>query len=406
MSSFRIARQPILDSALQVQAYELFFRPPGELQSCVDDENATLASSRVLLSSFVDGGGDDVVDGKPAFINVSAEFLQRGIASMLPRESVALELAPAPDGAFSGPVLRELTESGYEVILDQFKLADRNRRFVEICPRVKLDVSDRSEEALASEVEAIFALGRCAGRQVELFASRIESREVFERCKSLGFIGFQGYFLCRPVIVASREIPGPRMGILRTLAQVSRTDVDMRELENIIRQDVTLTYRLLRIANSSFYSRGSSASTIRAALTRLGVTGTREWISLLAMSQIDGKPNELVVIAMIRAKFCEELARRSGRFEPDRSFLVGLLSMVDAIMDQPLERLLELLAVDEELSRALLRQHGELGRALRCAMAQERGDFAGAQLPELDRQEVQDAYLAAIRWTREMGALA
>ena len=236
-----------------------------------------------------------------------------------------------------------------------------------------------------------------------MLASRVETYAAFEAARDAGAIGFQGYFLSRPQIVDSGDIRGARQGTVQTLSALG---FDRKKLEAAVRRDPVLSYRIMRVANASYYNRGAPARSIRRAIELLGVDGVRQWIALLAAAQIEGKPRPLVDAAMIRARACELIAIQSGEVAPSHAFMVGMFSLLDALMDRALEDLLDRVPVSEEVRAAILHRRGPLGEILDCAIAQEQGEFDRASLVGVDRNAVQSAYLEAIRWARKVGALA
>ena len=399
MSKLSIARQPILDTSLKTFAYELFFRTPGSRDAGLSPANADLATARVMMSACVDGGADDIVGGKLAFINATSSILNSGTVELLPRDGVVLELDVAPEELDDALRAAErLFVAGYRLALDNYQWSPRNERLLDLAKFVKINLRHGVTRMRQQ-------MGILAERELEVIGTRIETQDERNACVDAGIDYVQGYFICRPLIASTRELPGPRLGLLRLLAEIWRSDVSLLDLERIVRQDVTLTYRLLRIANSSYFSRGSRIKSIRQAIALLGIDGARRWVSLLSMSKVEDKPFELLAIAMIRGKMCESLAREAYCVDRESFFLVGLLSVIDAMLDRSMESLLDLLQVSEPLFEGLVHRTGIMGAALRCVIAQEQGDWEHAVFDPLPRDVIQDAYLEAIRWTRSMGAL-
>jgi EAL and modified HD-GYP domain-containing signal transduction protein len=405
MSLLAIARQPIVDAALRVTAYELFFRAPGTRDATSIADSLDLASSRLMLSGFVDGGPEDIVDGKLAFINVTQDVLSSGAAALLPRELVVLEVPY--DGASTnlGQIMASVVKDGFRLALDNFAWQESANELLPHCAYAKLNVRSLSREAIRENVERL-----AKNRHLSIVAACVESREEFEFCRGLGIQEFQGYFMCRPTVVARRDLPGPRLGVMRLLSEIWNSEADKGNLERIIRQDATLTYRLIRVANSPYYNRGSVIRSVKHALSILGLDGTRQWISLLSMSQMDDKPHELLAMSLLRARMCESLGRMVGDRDLEGFFLVGLFSALDALMDQPMADLVERLNLNPIISDALLHHSlpdggGVRGRALACVLAQEQGKWDEVKFMAASLRDIQACYLEAIRWSRSVGGL-
>lgn len=394
----------MVDARLRVFAYELLFRAPGQRDASGIDHD--LATCSLLLSAFVDGGPEDVADGKLAFINAPAAFVLEGGVRMLPSTDVIVEIEPFDDraeGARLAATIAELRDRGYRFCLDHYDPgAPDAMRWLGLVDFVKLDMQARAPVELASAVRE--AAERAGEVTTQVLASRVETYESFTACRDAGALGFQGYFLNRPQIVDSGDIRGTRRGTIQSLSSMA---LERQELESTIRRDPVITYRLLRIANSSYYNRGAPARSIRRALDVLGVEGVKQWLTLLAMANIEGKPRPLLDAAMIRGRVCEQLAVRLPAVSQGDAFLVGMFSLLDALMDRPMADLLARLPVSHEIRDALLERRGVLGELLEVVVAQEVGTFDKAHLERhgIARADVQNAYLQAIRWAREMGGL-
>ena len=235
-----------------------------------------------------------------------------------------------------------------------------------------------------------------------VIATHVESYETFEACRAAGVHGFQGYFLSRPHVIEEGAVASGRS---RSVELLTTAMGDTDAIERQLMLDPVLTYRLLRVANSAYYRRGQVATTVRRALELLGEDGLRQWLAMVALASIRGKPSVLLDAAMIRARTAELLAIRSRRKGPRFYFMVGMFSLLDPLMDRPLASLLQALPGSERLQEALVDDVGDGARVLAVVVAQERGDFDGARLDPLDRGAVQQAYLDAIVWVREIGGL-
>jgi len=236
-----------------------------------------------------------------------------------------------------------------------------------------------------------------------LLAKEIETLDVFDTCRKLGFDYFQGFFLTRPNFESGQKVPVSRLATLRLLAKLYDPDIEFHDLEEIIRNDVALSYRLLRLINSVFYSRPKKIESTRQALTLLGLHRIREWVSMLILSEIVEKPHYLVITALERAKMCELLTLKAQKME--MGFMVGLFSILDVLLDMPLEDILSSLPVSHEISSALLQHKGSLGKVLHCVLAYQHGEWEEALSTGLDPGVIREAFLESLDWATTVSSL-
>lgn len=392
-----LARQPIYDASLEVVAFELLYRSTSPDMAVVEDGNE--ASSRVLLSAF---GGDsilDVTDGKPVFINFTGHLIvnpppidpQHLVVEVLEDVSVTAELLAG---------VRRLRERGYRIALDDFQHHPGLAPLVELADIVKLDVLDLGEVRLRAEVRQL------RNYPVRLLAEKIESWEMFNHCVDLGFSYFQGYFLARPQLLRGKRMAPARTAVVALMARIAQPDISVADLAATIQTDPVLSFGLIKLVNSPLYRRAVPVESLRDAIFTLGVERVRGWCYLLVLSRLDGKPSELTRIAMARARFCELLATRVEKSAAGRCFTMGILSTLDAFMDQTLDSVVATMTISEELRAALLERRGRLGVILATVLAFETAAWTEVPWRELaalgvDQQAAEDAYLESLRWVSE-----
>lgn len=249
---------------------------------------------------------------------------------------------------------------------------------------------------------------RCRARVEELrpygpklLAEKIETRDRYEICRDVEFDYFQGFFLARPRLLQSMSIPVSRVNLLQLLSELQDPACDMSRIQELVSQDVTLSYKLLRHINAATYGMPRRIESISETVVYLGQAMVSNLACLLMLSQIGDSPRELLVTAMLRAKMCENLAQ-AAQIEPSqRYFTVGLFSTLDALMSAPMAAILSKLPLVEELRVALLMRRGQLGEALRCTIAYERGDWDRVSCFGLTPGEIKSAFLDAVCWTEE-----
>jgi c-di-GMP phosphodiesterase len=367
MQNVFVGRQPIYDLESVVFGYELLYRS-GETVNRADFSDGDLATSQVILNAFVEIGLESLVGDSFAFINFTENFLVQGLAHQLPPGRVVLEILE--DVTVNDALLAavgELAGAGYTIALDDFIYRPDLEPLLQFAHFVKVDVMGVDRKKLAEHTEQLKKFN------VRLLAEKIETKDEFEYCKSLGYEFFQGYFFSKPTIVKGQKIAPNRLAVLQLLAKLSRADTAVADLEKAVSQDVTLSFKLLKIINSALYALPRKVQSVRQAILLLGRERIRSWVTLLALGESSDKPSELMVTAMVRAKMCERLAVSLGRpKEMDSYFTVGLFSALDAILDAPMEEIAKSLPLEDDLLAALLKREGQMGAVLNCTLAYER----------------------------------
>lgn len=398
-----LARQPIFDRDRDIAGYELLYRDDRAATSAegVDDEQMT---SDVLLNAFVSIGMDRVTAGEPAFVNMDREMLLDGTVGIIEPGEVVVELLESvdPDRELIRQC-RALASRGYSLALDDFEYRPELAPLLEVADYVKLDVLSRSMEEVAREVKRIRPF---EGRFV---AERVESSQVRSQAEEIGFELFQGHYFHRPETLSGSDMPVRHMKLFRLLNLLRDPEVPDTEIEEIFRGDPSLTYKLLRIVNSAAVG-GRGVDSIGHAIRMLGRDRLHRWMSLLLVSSMVGQrgvDQELAETAVQRGRFLELLARKSRTDrDPASLFLVGLFSLIDALLDQPMEDVLEHMELSEDVVAALLYGDGPLAPALELVRSYEAGRWDGVSEalramgtpPDVD---VSGLYLEALSWSRE-----
>lgn len=391
-----VGRHAIYNRELDVIAYELLFRG-SEAAERAEFKDADEATSQVILNTFTEIGLDKIVEDKMAFINLTRSFVLGDYSLPLSKAGLGLEILE--NITIDQPVIeavQRLSSQGYTIVLDDFVYHESLRPLVELADIIKIDVQTLPDSEVQRHVEIL------RKHTVKLLAEKVETHEVFEFCNRLGFDYFQGFFFCQPHIIKGQRIPPNRLVTLRLLAKLQDPVTSIRELETLISQDVSMSYKLLRSLNSAFYSLPRKIESIHQALVMLGNQWLKTWASLLLLSSIHDKPQELMQMAMVRAKMCELLATAKRLSPKETFFTAGLFSVLDALMDQPMEDVLNALPLSQEINDALLRREGNLGAVLQCVMDYERGNWDAVLHIGLQQGEITQAYLEAITWANQV----
>ena len=391
-----IGRQPIYDRDLNVVAYELLYRK-SEQDNWADVTDGEHATTHVLNNAFMEIGFDALVGEYKAFINMPRGYIVSEQLLSLPPERVVLELLEdiAVDDEVVAAVQR-LSQQGYIIALDDFVFHEKLVPLVQLADIIKIDLKVLSSESLVEHVKQL------KQGDVRLLAEKVETQEEFDNCRQLGFDYFQGYFFSRPQIISSDKLPTNRLSILQLIARIYDPEVSFDELDRLISQDVTLSFKLLRVINSAAYALPRKIESMKQAVTILGIKNIRNWISMISFSGVDDKPSELFRSSMIRAKMCENLALALGVRDSDSCFTIGLFSNLDAIMDQPLTVLIMPLPLSTEIKQALLEREGMMGKTLNCVLAYEQGDWEKVVLDGLSPQQIRQAYAESLHWEHDI----
>ena len=394
-----VARQPILTHEEKVFGYELLFR--DGVVDFFSNPDADAASRSTLDTSML-MGLDVLCDGRRAFINCTREILLKEYITLLPSEKTVVEiLETVPPDDLVKAACQRLRAAGYLIALDDFGPGDPRAPLADVADIIKVDM--RSTPV----AEAATIVKRYSSRS-KMLAEKVETQEEFKSAHQAGFIYFQGYFFQRPELMQAREIPANRVNYLRLLQLVSKEEMDVHEVENIIKSEAAFCYRLLRYLNSAAFSFSTEIQSVRHALSILGEREVRRWIRLVAtLNAGANRPNELVVSALVRARFCELLGQKVKHGESDL-FLIGLLSLIDAILELPMGLVLENLPVDKDTKAVLLRQPSYLNPVYELMQAVETGEWqdvkkcaADLKLPE---SFIAESHWNAMQWAKQMNS--
>lgn len=393
-----VARQPILTADEKVYGYELLFRDGVEDYFRNPDSEA---ASRGTLDTSLLMGLDVLCDGRRAFINCTRDVLLKDYITLLPPEQAAVEILESvvPDELVVAACMR-LKQAGYLIALDDFTVNDPRQPLACVADIIKVDMRVTSPADSAAMVK------RHGVKQCRMLAEKVETQEEFLTAKKAGFTYFQGYFFRRPELMHAREIPANQVNYVRLLQTISRPELDPRELEDAIKSEAALCYRLLRYLNSAVFGFRSEIKSIRHALAILGEREVRRWLRLVVtLSAGQNKPSDLVLSALVRARFCELLTPKVNHGESDL-FLLGLLSLMDTILEIPMGVVLEGISLDHETKNVLLGNPSLLSPVHELMCAQETGDWErsatlAAQL-HLPEGFVTECHWKAMRWAREV----
>jgi EAL and modified HD-GYP domain-containing signal transduction protein len=402
-----VARQPIFTKGLNIHGYELLFRDDARQESVPDQVNGDVASSKTIIHAFCDLGIARVTNNKPGFVNFTEKLLLDMVATILSPQLLVIELMesirPTPEVMEACRVLRR---KGYRIALDNFRMQADAMPLLEVADIVNIEFSRMDQDQVRMFTQQM----QKTYPNIQLLAEKLETHAEFELAKKYGFSLFQGNFFCKPAVVKDKStVPVPmRRQYLQLIRLSLDPDVDYRAVSDIVKKDIALSYRLLRVVNSAFFGLRYTVSNIRQALSILGMKEIKKWITLISMAGLtENKPNELITMSLIRARFLELISAEVGlQKQSDDLFLLGMMSMIDAIMDLPMTMIVTQTNISEHIAMPLLTHEGELGSLLNLIVCYEQSDWDKAQeLADkfnLSLERIFDHYLHAIEWAQQL----
>jgi EAL and modified HD-GYP domain-containing signal transduction protein len=293
-----------------------------------------------------------------------------------------------------------LKRQGYMIALDDYVAGDPREPLAEMADIIKVDLK-LTTEAQRGDLINQFGPWRC-----RMLAEKVETQDQFVKTRDQGFVYFQGYFFRRPEMMGTHDMPANRLNYIRMLQEVSRPELDVPGLEKLIKEEASVCYRLLRYLNSAVFGFKKEIHSVRHALSILGERDLRRWVRLIAaVGAGQDKTSDLVLSALVRGRFCELLEPKVAHGESDL-FLMGLLSLIDAMLEAPMQAVLEKIPLDAATNAVLLGQASVLRPVFQLMLAHESGEWeAAAALSEglrLDADDVAACYWQAQQWAREL----
>ena len=393
---FFICRQPIFNRNVTVMGYSLFFYPYPTNPPVTTMDNLQVA--RALLDTVGDYGLNKLVGDKIAYFPVTRQLVRHLPSTVLPANKVVLQVLK--DTPLDEPFmerLESLSKAGYAIAQDQVTvLTEWVGTLAHLTQTFNVLIHGRDPQRI-SDTMAKLRLSRS-----KILAEWVETLDEFTYCQRLGFDFFQGAFFCQPRRLITRHVDASRMSVMRTLASIQDPRSDFPHLGKIIAQDAVLSQKLLTMVNSPAFDVPRSITSIEQAVAFMGLKQLRSWMSLLTMASIPGKPTELTSIAILRAKMCELLAHNLGQRQTDVFFVVGLFSVLDALLDLPMQQAISNIPMPSEAVEALLTRSGLPGQILQVTLAYERGDWAILLKTGLQPEMLTSVYLQAVHWAMDL----
>src|SRR5215470_12992301 len=392
-----VARQPILDLAGRVYGYELLYRSSADAASCTADGDT--AGARTLSDAVLALGLDVLTNGRLAFMNFTRSLIMNGAATLLPPTSMVIEVLETievDDELIE--TCRGLHARGFALALDDFVPGSPSEAIIPFASFVKVDV------LAIPPIERKKLAQRLVPRGIRMIAEKVETAEIVEEAKAHGYRLFQGYYFCKPKTFATSALPGRHLAYLGLLGALNREDLGVDELEDLVKHDVSLSYRVLRSVNSWLYGLRHEVTSIRHALVLLGIDQIRKWASVWLLAGLNSTgTQETVNVAIIRARCCELIGDQLAGLEEGQSFfLLGLCSLLDVVLGRPMEEALKEMPLPAAINDALLGETNQARYVLDAVLAYEQGQWTEAaeamQTLRLPEDLMPNVYADALRW--------
>lgn len=393
-----VARQPVFTAKKHIFGYELLFR--SGLENAFPDIDGDTATSGVLANTFFSFGLNEILGGKPGLINFTQTLLRQQIPLLFPKDHIIIEVLENvdPDPAII-KALQAFKAKGFRVALDDFVYAEKFRPMMALSSMIKFDLMETPLDTLGPVLADI----RSNFPAMTLLAEKVETHEEFEQAKEMGFGLFQGYFFSKPEILSKKEISAGQLTKLKLINEAGRMEPDLTRIEELIRKDVSVSFKLLKFINSAYFSRPSVVDTIRDAIVVLGVEELKKFVNIVVASDLnETKPNELIRASVIRARMCELCGTLlNTRFTTEELFTIGLFSSMDAILDMPMTQILEQVTFSDRLKEALLGKDKHFNQIRLIVVNFERGQWNSQLYKRLEGtkliDKLPDFYLDAVR---------
>ena len=366
-----VARQPVFTADRKIFGYELLFR--AGLENAFPDIDGDVATSKVLSNTFFSFDLKQILGDKPGLVNFTRKLLLQKAPLIFPQSHIIVEILEdiEPEKKVLD-AMAAIRDKGFNLALDDFIFHKRFEPMMAMASIIKFDLIATpldSLEQIVSDIKEKY--------EITLLAEKVETYEEFNQAKAMGFTLFQGYFFSKPEILSNREISTPQISKLKLMNEINQTEMDLNSVETLIKNDVSISFKLLKFINSAYFQRPVPVNTIKDAMTFLGSEELRKFINIIAVAGLDeNKPNELIRSSVIRARMCElcGTVMKTG-FTTDELFTMGLFSHMDAILDLPMEEILNTISLSDTIKAALSGENRNFKKILDIVASFEQGDW-------------------------------
>jgi EAL and modified HD-GYP domain-containing signal transduction protein len=401
MSSIYVARQPIFELGRRLFGYELLYRRDEKVDRAEGDTG--YMSAEVIMHALLGIGLSTIAGGGVAFVNFSRQQLLNRSWELFERKSVVIELLESVEcDPETIAACRALVDAGYKLALDDYVYADQTLPLLEMASIVKVDILGKTPEEMETTARLLKPTG------ARLLAERVETATVRDLCANAGYTLFQGYLFSRPETLSKTDVSAGHLAVMRLLNLLRDPYTNDNALEAAFQSDLALCYKLLRIVNAAAIG-GRGITSIPHAVRLIGRDALHRWLSVIMVASLGRKGDvsfELALTAMTRGRMCETIVTsRRGRGDAGSAFMVGLLSLLDVLLEIPMETILGHLELSEDVRGALLERTGPLAQPLQTVIAYERAEWDAAQdfatQAQIQPEKLPDLYVEALKWANE-----
>ncbi|CUU47722.1 EAL and HDOD domain-containing protein [Clostridium beijerinckii] len=397
-----VARQPIFNRKNEVVAYELLFR--NGQNNFYNNANGDEATLKVIANTFYTFDFKDITDNKKAFINFTEELIKKEIATILPKEYVVIEILEniEPNDEIIDACKR-LKIRGFILALDDFVFHTKYIKLIEIADIIKIDFRITT----GGERKKVFELKKI-NNKIKFLAEKVENKDEYDEALKLGYSYFQGYYFSKPIVLSRKNIPTNKDTAIKILKLINKDDFDFNKLEELIIKDLGLSYKIIKLINSSAYSLKNEVRSIRYAIALLGRKEIIKWLYVVLLNDLkENNTDELIKVSLQRAKLCELICNMSEyKNNVYSAYMVGLFSVMDAILNCSIEVILKELYINDEIKEGLIEKDNFLNKILKLAINYEKGQWENVEFYTkeigVNDNKLAEAYIDAIKWADDV----
>ena len=371
MENSYIGRQSILDSNFNIYGYELFFRDKKFNYHSNFPKISVEETARIIMNILTYVDFKEILGDKKGFIKISPDLLEGEFLDVLPPEQTVFQLVGVTDVTkYLISSCDDLREKGYEIAICTGNTYERILPLLDSVDYIKVDITDFSDDIeLKKAADTLKEF-----LNAKLIAYKTENEKDFLLAKELGFDLFQGHFFEEPKFYAVKSISSSKVSLIQLL-KLTIKEEDIKKIEEFFKTNPDLSYKLLKYVNSPFFYLRQKISSIRQAISILGYRNLQKWVvlNLFAIDGVNIKHNPILERAIVRGKMMEFLTKKiTDDFDSyDKSYLVGMLSLIGIALGKDTKEVLEELNVSDDIKSAILEHKGNLGKLLRSIIELE-----------------------------------
>jgi EAL and modified HD-GYP domain-containing signal transduction protein len=400
--SFYVARQPILDRDKKLFAYELLLR--DSLDNIFPKNiNEDVATAKIIEGLEFNLGLESLTQGSIAFINFTHDSIINGYPLLLDKQKIVVEILETakPSKKLLAACI-DLKDKGYSIALDDYEHDLNWRYFFPYVDIIKLDYSLTSDQQFQEIITALKPFPH-----IKLLAEKIETYAEFQHAITIGCEYYQGYFFSRPEMIKTVAFNPSQIVVVNLWSEINKAELDFKNITSIFEDDINLSFKLLRYVQSPIFKRDAAIQSIKQAILVLGIVELKRFISLLFTAQFSiGKPKALTVMALSRGRFCELMVKATLPINSQPSaFLIGLLSLIDAMVDGDIQELMDKLPLHQDIKDAIINRKGESANFLKLCELFEKADWENVELYchqiNVEPEQSCDLFKEALIWAEK-----